>query len=111
MADSHAELFCATDTLHSQLVQHTSCETSPARGCIAAATAVEQRHLRRETFGLPALTNSRIKHAIMQPVGPALPELDRRRQNAIPAPVRGSLRCRSLIFFGVRKQRFEFCAV
>src|SRR5437588_9548581 len=61
---------------------------NPASARSRLASRRREASLGRKPLESPAAASSRIKQAVVQPVGAALPELDALRRHAVAAPVR-----------------------
>src|SRR2546425_12568551 len=62
---------------------------NPASARSRIASGLREASLGRKPLDSPAAAAKRIKQAVVQPVGAALPELDALRNHAVAAPVRG----------------------
>src|SRR3989442_8638821 len=62
---------------------------NPASARSRTASRLREASLGRKPLDSPAAAAKRIKQAVVQPVGAALPELDALRNHAVAAPVRG----------------------
>src|SRR5262245_50643327 len=69
-------------------VRDSTAGVSPARASPARCTNSSTAPLGCKPLDLPARLASHIEQPVMQPVGAALPELDRARQQAVAAPLR-----------------------
>src|SRR5204863_6111791 len=64
-------------------------ELNPASARSRIASRLREASLGRKPLDSPAASASRIKQAVVKPVGAALQELDALRNHAVAAPVRG----------------------
>src|SRR6266480_1378712 len=93
MTDAAADTLLSNSTASLGSIGSTQRSEMPALNPASARSRIASRlreaSLGRKPLDSPAASASRIKQAVVQPVGAALPELDALRNHAVAAPVRG----------------------
>src|SRR3989449_9068858 len=104
MTDAAADTLLSNSTASLGSIGSTQRSEMPALNPASARSRIASRlreaSLGRKPLDSPAASASRIKQAVVQPVGAALPELDALRNHAVAAPVRGPKGALAMAFTG-----------
>src|SRR5438876_780412 len=104
MTDAAADTLLSNSTASLGSIGSTQRSEMPALNPASARSRIASRlreaSLGRKPLDSPAASASRIKQAVVQPVGATLPELDALRNHAVAAPVRGPKGALAMAFTG-----------
>src|SRR2546422_456419 len=104
MTDAAADTLLSNSTASLGSIGSTQRSEMPALNPASARSRIASRlreaSLGRKPLDSPAAAAKRIKQAVVQPVGAALPELDALRNHAVAAPVRGPKGVLAMAFTG-----------